>query len=204
MPKLPNTQLREDLIESALMLLEETGLPSFSMRELAGRVDYSVTAVYRCFESRADLMKALQMELFSQLGHTLIKEMNPGQSTRALIRTLGRDFLVWAVEHPAQYHFMFHTTEPDVLLDEPEQALARMPLEHLKILLEAGNARGDLAVDAPASLATMLFATLHGLVSLHLSRRLDRQQVPDPVEFYDQWASVWLDSLLAEHQTVRP
>ena len=204
MPKLPNTQLREDLIESALILLEETGLPDFSMRSLAGRVDYSVTAVYRCFESRADLMRALQIDLFSQLGHTLIKEVNPGQSTRAQIRTLGRDFLVWAVSHPAQYHFMFHTTEPDVLLDEPEQSLARMPLEYLKTLLETGNARGDLSVGDPASLATMLFATLHGLVSLHLSRRLDRQQVPDPVAFYDQWATVWLDSLLAQHQTARP
>jgi len=149
-------------------------------------------------------MRALQIDLFSQLGHTLIKEVNPGQSTRAQIRTLGRDFLVWAVSHPAQYHFMFHTTEPDVLLDEPEQSLARMPLEYLKTLLETGNARGDLSVGDPASLATMLFATLHGLVSLHLSRRLDRQQVPDPVAFYDQWATVWLDSLLAQHQTARP
>ena len=203
MPKKPNLKLRKDLIDSAKILLEEQGIANFTMRELASRVDYSVTAVYRCFESRADLMKALQIDLFSQLADTLVKEMNPGQSTRAQIRTMGRDFMVWAVEHPAEYHFMFHTTEPDVLLEEAEQALARMPLEYLKTLLESGNARGDLSVRAPAPLATMLFATLHGLVSLHLSHRLDSQQVPDPVQFYDQWASVWLDSLLAEHQTVR-
>ena len=93
---------------------------------------------------------------------------------------------------------MFHTTEPGALLEGPEQALARMPLIYVKSLIEAANARGDMWVDDPESMATMLFATLHGLVSLHLSRRLNPQHVHDPVVFYDQHASVWLESLLCE------
>ena len=201
MPKPINIQLKHELLENALSLLKETGGTDFSMRELAGRVDYSVTAVYRCFESRSDLLKAMQIALFSDLVETLIRDTNPGQSTRAQIRTLGRDFLTWAVQHPANFHFMFHTTEAEALLAEEEQALARMPLRHLETLLAAGNERGDLTVSAPGPLATMLFATLHGLVSLHLAQRLDTQQVESPVDFYDTWATHWLDALLTTNPT---
>ncbi len=200
MPRPHNKTLAQDLLVSARSLLEEKDGTDFSMRELSHKVGYSVTAVYRCYDSRSDLLKALQIDLFQSLSQNLLEEQQPGQSSRSQIRQLGRDFLSWAVMHPAQYRFMFHTTEPGALLEGPEQSLARMPLTYVKSLIEAANARGEMWVDDAESMATMLFATLHGLVSLHLSQRLNPEHVRDPVGFYDQHASMWLESLLSRSE----
>lgn len=204
MPRPHNQTLARDLLRSAKSLLEEAGGTDFSMRELSHRVGYSVTAVYRCYADRSDLLKALQIDLFETLSVQLVEEQQSGQSSRSQIRQMGRDFLCWAVAHPAQYRFMFHATEPGALLEGPEQALARMPLTYVKSLIEAANARGDMWVEDPESMATMLFSTLHGLVSLHLSQRLNPAHVPDPIAFYDRYASFWLESLLTEATTENP
>ena len=45
---------------------------------------------------------------------------------------------------------------------------------------------------AALSSALLLFGSLHGLASLQLAERLDRERVPDLVAFYDRWADTWL------------
>ena len=56
MPRPVNPNLRRDLLTTAVQLLDERGEPSFSMKELCAGIDYSVTAAYRVFRGRADLL----------------------------------------------------------------------------------------------------------------------------------------------------
>lgn len=193
MPRKSNPRLREDLLRAAISLLDGRGEADFSMRDLCAEVDYSVTAAYRVFRSRSHLLQAMQLQLFAQLGQALLAP-SLAPVPRQLV-DLGGRFVRWAIDHPARYRFMFHSTEPEVLLDPADQALARAPLAYLESLLAQGHANGELHVADAAASAVMLFATLHGFLSLHLCGRLDAATVPDPAAFYDQWASAWIAAL---------
>jgi AcrR family transcriptional regulator len=189
-PRPANPTLRRDLLENAARLLDARGEPSFSMKELCAGIDYSVTAAYRVFRGRSHLLRALQLHLFEGLFADLAAA--PQDCVIAETRALGRRFLCWAVSHPARYRFMFHSTEAEALLDPADQALARAPLAYLEAILARGQAEGVLSIEDPGATALLLFGSLHGLASLQLAERLDRERVPDLVAFYDRWADTWL------------
>ena len=173
-------------------MLDEAGAPSFSMRALAKREGYAVTAVYRCFPSRGALLKAMQLQLFTELpGALALAELGQRPIPDAL-QELGLRFVRWAMAHPARYRFMFLNDEPDALLTDEEQALARAPLVALAQMLAAAPLRTGLE---PRAAATWLFASLHGLITLHLQARLDPEVVPDPAEFVRIHGAIWSATL---------
>ena len=126
MPRPINPRLRDDLLDAAILLLERQG-PSFSVRDLSAEIDYSATAVYRCFASRGDLLKAVQVRLFVELVTELMPPSPCDEAVSAQILDLGRRFVVWGVDHPVRYTFMFQNVDPDALLDEHERNIARAP-----------------------------------------------------------------------------
>lgn len=176
-------------------MLDEAGAPTFSMRALAKAEGYAVTAVYRCFPSRGALLKAMQLHLFSELPGALDLAELQQQSVAEGLQELGVRFVSWGLAHPARYRFMFLTDEPDALLDPEEQALARAPLVALASVLAAAPLRPGLD---PQAAATWLFASLHGLMALHLQARLDPATVPDPAEFVRVHGAIWSATLFAE------
>jgi len=176
-------------------MLDESGGPTFSMRALAKREGYAVTAVYRCFPSRGALLKAMQLHLFTELpGALALEELGERPISEAL-QELGVRFVSWAMAHPVRYRFMFLTEEPDALLSPEEQALARAPLIALAGVLTAAPLRSGLD---PHAAATWLFAGLHGLISLHLQARLDPAIVPDPTAFVRVHGAIWSATLFTE------
>jgi len=202
MPRPSNPHLKDDLLRAAVSLLSDRGSPSFSMRDLAKEVDYAVTAIYRVFQSRSDLLRAMQLSLFEQLQTDLFEDLDPMASPEDQLRDMGACFLSWGMKHPSAYHLMFHNTEADALLTPDEQALARSPLRGLEALLTYGNERGDWSIPDPESAALGLFSTLHGLLSLHLFGRLP-PNAADPLTFYDAWANHWLTGV-RQNTTVGP
>lgn len=193
MPRPANPHLKRDLLVAATRLLDAAGEPTFTIKDLCAEVDYSVTAAYRAFRSRAHLLQALQLHLFEGLLAALVSE--PAPTVVAEVRSVGRRFMAWADAHPARYRLMFQSIDAEVLLAPAEQELARAPLRYLEALLARGCATGALQNVDPRATAVMLFASLHGLISLHLAGRLDPSTVADPLSFYDQWADQWLATL---------
>ena len=195
MPRPRDPTLPNRLLHQALELLDEEGGPTFSMRTLAKREGYAVTAVYRCFPSRGALLKAMQLQLFVELPAALALEHLGQLPIADALQELGVRFVTWAVAHPARYRFMFLADEPDALLTPQEQALARGPLEALAAALAAAPLRPGLD---PNAAATWLFAGLHGLIALHLQGRLDPETVPDPADFVRVHGAIWSATLFRE------
>ena len=195
MPRQSDPQLPERLLQRALLMLDAEGGAGFSMRALAAAEGYAVTAVYRCYPSRAALLKALQLRLFAELPGVLQLEQLATLSLSEALEQLGVRFVAWGVAHPARYRFMFLTDEPEALLSPAEQALARAPLVALTAALAGARLRDGLD---PAAAATWLFAGLHGLVALHLQGRLDPVAVPDPAAFVQAHSRAWIATFLQE------
>ena len=197
MPRPINPRLRDDLLDAAILLLERQG-PSFSVRDLSAEIDYSATAVYRCFASRGDLLKAVQVRLFVELVTELMPPSPCDEAVSAQILDLGRRFVVWGVDHPVRYTFMFQNADPDALLDEHERNIARAPLLALEALVILGMDQGVLASGSAKTVALMFFASVHGLISLHHAQRLEGFMPESPQEVYEAWATLWIAQISVE------
>lgn len=177
-------------------MLDERGDVTFSMRELAGRIGYAVTAVYRCYETRGHLLRVLTVHLFEMLGERLTED-DLGGTVQEQISRIGERFLEWAVTYPGRYRLMFEYTEPEAELNEEESAVARSGLRFLEGLIQAAQDRSEISAIIDASvLAPMLFANLHGLASLHNGGRLEGQAGEDIVVFYQEVGAGFIASLI--------
>jgi len=84
MPRPANPTLRDDILETALRLIEEKGVSAVTMREVAGALGYSATALYQHFESKEDLLLALKL----QAGDLLTAAMEKARQEPTLLAQL--------------------------------------------------------------------------------------------------------------------
>lgn len=196
MPRPPNPDLPRQLLDAAAALLDERGDTRFSMRELASRVGYAVTAVYRCFESRSDLLRALQLRLFEELSAELGALAASGD-TRERLERIAQRYIAWALAHPARYELMFHSTEPEGSLSQAERELARLGYRAFELMLARGIRRGEVRSGDPSVLAAWLLSVLHGLASLAVTGRLEGTGAEDVEAFLAQHLRPLLTAILA-------
>jgi AcrR family transcriptional regulator len=170
MPKPLNPSLRNNILTTALQLLDERGTASFSMRELGRRLGYSATALYRYFPSRDHLLLALTLHIGEQLTRELEDACrHPGleQQMSGLVDA----YLRFGFENPAAFRFLFQYMITD-LTTTPEQRTHfnrgwQIVRETLRRWLVAhGIHRVDVEQEAQ-----MEWALVHGVTSLALAQR---------------------------------
>ena len=102
--------LKEALIEAALVLIREKGPTGFTQSEAAKRAGVTPAAVYRHFEGREDLIAeaALQgYQIFADLMEHAYRDGQP--SALAAFEATGRAYLAFARVHPGHYIAMFES-----------------------------------------------------------------------------------------------
>ena len=81
-----------------------------------------------------------------------------------------------------------------ILLPTHDQKIARAGLLYLSKLIEQDQ---NIRVQGtPQATATLLFSSLHGLVSLFLDQRMDPDVTSNPHQFYKQHYVPWIQVLL--------
>lgn len=110
--------LRQELIEAALRLIERKGVNNFSLREAAREAGVASSAPYRHFKDRAQLLTAIaEIALQELLQQT--EEAIAGIDTDdplAQYRAAGVAYVVYAATHPAKFvvlHDTAHTHPED-------------------------------------------------------------------------------------------
>ncbi|MFK7881943.1 TetR/AcrR family transcriptional regulator [Roseobacter sp.] len=102
--------LRQALIEAALLLIETRGPMGFTLSEAAKKAGVTPAAVYRHFEGREDLIAeaALQgYEIFADLMEYAYEKGQP--SALAAFSATGRAYLAFARKYPGHYIAMFES-----------------------------------------------------------------------------------------------
>jgi AcrR family transcriptional regulator len=94
--------LRTALLQAASRMLENEGLESLALREVARRAGVSHNAPYRHFPQREALLAALAAEGFAQLGQAQQKAAAVGG-----LRGMGEAYVQFALEHPQRFRLMF-------------------------------------------------------------------------------------------------
>lgn len=169
--------LREAAMQAALELVVERGDASFTMRDLAGRVGVTHSALYRHFPDRSALFQKLAtdgFEIFAASERAALAEAAPNPIERVV--ALGRNHISFATGRPALYRVMFGSRVGEHRLDAPAVQAAARPT--LKIVADVAAGLGLREGRDPLEVAIMLWSAVHGLSILALDGQL--QILGDP------------------------
>lgn len=169
--------LRQDLIETAVRIMDADGTAALTLRRLADEAGVSRAAPYHHFKNKEALLAAVASDGFTYLFELLdtvgvSDERQPSEERRATWRrelaSLARSYLEFARANPSRYELMFGETlwsNPDL---EDFQRLGRQCYRRVNEVLAAAEPTSGIRrepLDA-AQRAPLLFAAFHGLATL--------------------------------------
>jgi len=177
--------LREQILEVSRSLLVEHGFDNLSMRNIAKRADVSATSIYLHFDNKDDLLVTLIDQSIEHLKQHLIAEIDDSKDFIRQLEDLARCYVQFALEHPQEYEIIY-MVRPEEMPQYPKEKFQeiRRAYELLAKIIENGRKEDLIDVDDPIISAYTLWAQLHGVVSVILSKRLDTRIPKD--RFIDQ------------------
>ncbi len=151
------------------------GVDGVSMRQLADALGCSPMTPYRYFRNKEAILAAVRAAAFDRFASALEEAARKTRGDlRAGGQAMGEAYIRFALSDPDAYRLMFDLSQPHP--DRyPELVRASARARHmmsaaLEALVEAGIFAGD-----PQLLGYVFWATMHGLVVLHLAGKLPEQ-----------------------------
>ncbi len=151
------------------------GVDGVSMRQLAEALGCSPMTPYRYFRNKEEILAAVRAAAFDRFASALEEA---ARKTRGDLRAggeaMGEAYIRFALGDPDAYRLMFDLSQPHP--DRyPELVRASGRARHmmsaaLEALVKAGIFVGD-----PQLLGYVFWATMHGLVVLHLAGKLPEE-----------------------------
>jgi len=148
------------------------GVDGVSMRQLADALGCSPMTPYRYFRNKEEILAAVRAAAFDRFASALEEAARKTRGDlRAGGQAMGEAYIRFALGDPDAYRLMFDLSQPHP--DRyPELVRASARARHmmsaaLEALVKAGIFAGD-----PELLGYVFWATLHGLVVLHLAGKL--------------------------------
>ncbi len=172
---------RAELLGAARDVFLEAGAARFSLREVARRVGVSAAAVYRHFDGKEALLFAACTQGFQVFSSYLVRALSEATPLARLL-AMSEQYRRFGLENPQDYRFIFMS-----LADEVNEVsamsltvrLAGPPLpQDATFLFLVDRVRECVDAELIASkdvqtTAVQVWAHVHGLVSLRLSKHLE-------------------------------
>jgi AcrR family transcriptional regulator len=168
--------LRRALLDAAGRLLLEEGPGALTMRRVAGAVGCSTTVLYTMFGAKEGLADALYREGFERLRRRLEAVPDRG-GPLARLRALAGAYRANALAERPYYGVMFQQAIPRFQPSPGSLAAARASLAVLERAVAACMDAGELAPGDPQAVAEVLWAAVHGAVSLELAGHFPSPEV---------------------------
>ena len=181
-PRGQGSRLRTEILDAAGEILAKSGDPrQLSLRSVARGAGIAATSVYLHFMDVDELTAAVAERDFNELGRAIARAYRAHAADPALALLAGcRAYCRYAIRKPGHYRVLFEVERPDLgptRLYTLEQSAGGPILEALVTAIERCRSLGVASRDADARIvATTLWSSLHGIVSL----RLNRPRVPWP------------------------
>ena len=173
--------IRTKILDAARSLFVERGVDAVTMREIARQVGYSPTALYLHFADKESLLGTLCATDFLALATELHQATNMEISTLNPVEELlqlGKMYVQFAITHPNHYQFMFMTPKLSTIKDKSTLQLGNPEQDAYAQLLLAVNQAYDKGcfreeLTNPLLIAQTLWAGLHGLCALEITKKND-------------------------------
>jgi AcrR family transcriptional regulator len=177
------------MCDVALVSFAKSGVEGISLRGLAADLRCSRTTPYRYFKNKADILAALRQREFSRIADTLEATLADEPDLDKQLSALCYAYFDFALQFPDSYRVMYSVPQPDLSKYaslEREILRSSAPMRQVvKRSVNAGRLKGD-----PVDICYVMWAGLHGLISLHLSHMLGEQRE------IEQLTNVMIESLV--------
>lgn len=168
------------LVTAARDLFLEAGEPGFSLREVARRVGVSPAAVYRHFDGKEALIFAACTQGFTVFSSYLVRALGAATPLERALASCDQ-YRVFGLENPLDYRFIFMS--PAEQVHPPTEAMParkddpslpqNSTFQFLVDRIGECMAAGVIAHGDTRQTAVLVWAHLHGLVSLRLAGLLE-------------------------------
>ncbi|MFJ8005168.1 TetR/AcrR family transcriptional regulator [Streptomyces fagopyri] len=199
-------QVREEVKAAALRQLADGGPEALSLNAVAKQLGMTGPALYRYFANRDSLLTELVVDAYSALAATLAHAADaPAVDGTERLASVVRAYRSWARTEPHRYRLLFRA--PFKGYDAHSDRLVEAAQRAMNVVLNVANAPAapDTAVpegarvqlrewmerrgveDVPPAVASrtmMLWAHLHGLVSLEIEDNFASMGI-DPGPLYE-------------------
>jgi AcrR family transcriptional regulator len=170
--------LRRTLLDLAFAHVEREGVDTLSLRELAREAGVSNAAPYRHFPTRDALIAAMAEEGFARLRQMLVDATSDEPDPLERFCAQGEAFIGFASAYPAHYRVMFSRRVPRKGF--PGLAAAgQAAMDELVEAIGACQKKHQLRRGEPERLAIAAWAMVHGMATLLVDGRLDRERFPE-------------------------
>ncbi|MDQ2092856.1 TetR/AcrR family transcriptional regulator [Rhodalgimonas zhirmunskyi] len=188
--------LKQALVEAALMLIESKGPTGFTLSEAAKQAGVTPAAVYRHFEGREDLIAEAARQGYEIFADVMQYAYEKGQpSALAAFEATGRAYLAFARKYPGHYIAMF---ESGISVNRTPE-LAAVSARARGVLDLAAR---DLAAHIPeakrppaAMFSAHIWALSHGVVELFARNSPGTQSPFSPEDLLESGIGVYLRGL---------
>ena len=165
------------ILRTARTLAEAEGWDAVTTRRLSTEIEYSQPILYKHFTGMEQIADAIAVDGFGELAEAMSAARSDAHLADDALTRVARAYLDFAKDNPAVYDAMFtRTTALRFAAEDTPPALtaAFAELRHAVDLVADGQ-------DAD-TLTEVLFAALHGLVSLGRAGRLRPSHESDRVQ----------------------
>jgi len=196
--QIPN--LQEAIKETAWKQIAESGAPALSLRAIARELKITAPAIYNYFPDRDALVTALIIDAFMSFGDWQLEARDsvPAEDHILRMTAIGLAYRNWAHTFPQRYQLIFGTPIPgykgpiEKILPSSARSLSALVsvVESMrvagklnvdtfpkvkpeyKISFEAWKTHGGSADMLSLSVAMIIWARVHGIVSLEIGGNL--------------------------------
>lgn len=165
-------EMRQTILQAARTLFLDQGFEKTSIRNIADAIEYSPATIYLYYKDKNDLFFALHQEAFlKMIGE--FESMFLVQDSFERLTAMGKHYMKFAFENPELYNLMFLMEAPMEVIECKEQVWedGHIALGMLKNAVSDCIRDGYFKCQDIESISMMIWAMVHGLMTLHLKKR---------------------------------
>ena len=172
--------LREELIEKGIEVINEAGEEKLSLRKVAKMCGVSNAAPYTYFKKKSDLLYAMSDYIWGILAVELDRTRKKYENQEDLLVKLGKTYVMFFCENHKYYHFMISRKNMKINLfskfskieNNNEKAFSILKIEAIKILEKMG-----VPNQAMQDKIIAMWALVQGLVTIMIMNDITYSEI---------------------------
>ena len=172
--------LREELIEKGIEVINEEGEEKLSLRKVAKMCGVSNAAPYTYFKKKSDLLYAMSDYIWGILAVELDRTRKKYENQEDLLVKLGKTYVMFFCENHRYYHFMISRKNMKIDLfskfseieNNNEKAFSILKIEAMKILEKMG-----VPNQAMQDKIIAMWALVQGLVTIMIMNDITYSEI---------------------------
>jgi AcrR family transcriptional regulator len=160
-------ELKARILEAAREIVARQGYESFSMRNLASKIDYSPGVIYLHFKGKEALFRCLVEQSFERLHSALqVLRDEPNEDPVKVLKAGLKIYVEFGLRHPDDYRLAFLLQPPK----QPRPYTTHPAFDVLRRMVGRCVAQGRFGSVDRETASQALWAAVHGVTALLIQR----------------------------------